>query len=396
MSTAFSRTLRSLHADSFGRPAAWLAAAACLAGAWGSWCVLARVSLYEVSAAARLEVDQAVTPIQAPLTGRVVMTKLTMGRDVAAGDILLELDTQAEHLEIGEQRAHLLALAPQLRALRDQIASEEEARDQETRAGAAAAEQAKAAAREAEAPARFAENDEDRMRQLRAEGLIPERDYQRGKAELQRSRAAADSQLLAVGRLQQEQRTRSSDRAARLKSLAADVTRIETQIPALEASIERLAYEIERRRVRAPVSGRLGETAVLRTGAVVREGEKLAAIVPQSKLAAIAQFAPASALGRIRPGQTARLRLDGFPWAQYGTVKATVTRVANEVREGTVRVELAVDSASPSAIPLQHGLPGTAEVEIERSSPAALILRSAGRMLAAPRAAFAVPVAEAQ
>ena len=42
------------------------------------------------------------------------------------------------------------------------------------------------------------------------------------------------------------------------------------------------------------------------------------------------------------------------------------------------------------------GLPGTAEVEIERSSPAALILRSAGRMLAAPRAAFAVPVAEAQ
>ena len=393
MSTAFSRTLRSLHADGFGRPAAILTAAACLAGAWGAWCALAQVTLYEVSANARLEVDQAVTPIQAPLAGRVVSTRLAIGREVAAGDILVELDTQAESLEIGEQRARLAALTPQLHALRQQIASEEEARDQEKRAGAAASEQAVETAREAEAPARFAENDQDRMRQLRAEGLIPERDYQRGQAEMQRSRAAAESQRLAIRRLDQEQRTRSSDRAARLMSLAADVTRLETQIPAIEASISRLTYEIERRRVRAPLSGRLGEAAVLRPGAVVREGEKLAAIVPQSKLAAIAQFAPPAALGRIRAGQTARLRLDGFPWAQYGTVKATVTRVANEVRDGSVRVEMAVDGSSNSAIPLQHGLPGTVEVEVERATPASLILRSAGRMLAAPRAAFAVSAA---
>jgi membrane fusion protein (multidrug efflux system) len=391
MSTAFSRTMRSLHADGSGRPLAGLAIAGCLALAWAGWCGLAPVTLYEVSAAARLEVDQAVTPVQSPLAGRVVTTRLAIGREVQAGDVLMELDTEAEHLEIGEQQARLAALGPQLRALEEQIVSEEAARDQEKRAGHAAAEQALSAAREAEAPARFAENDEDRMRQLRAEGLIPEREYQRGRAEVQRTRAAAESQRLAVGRLEQEQRTRESDRDARLKSLSADVTRLKTQIPGLEASISRLNYEIERRRVRAPISGRLGEAAVLRPGGVVREGEKLAAIVPMSKLAAIAQFPPEAALGRIRPGQTARLRLDGFPWTQYGTVHATVTRVASEVRDGSVRVELAVDRSTPSAIPLQHGLPGAVEIEVERVTPAALILRNAGRMIAAPRPAFAIP-----
>lgn len=380
MSTAFSRTLRSLHADGSGRPIAGLVAAACLAGVWASWSLLAHVTLYEVSTTARLEVEQAVTPIQAPLAGRVVTTRLTIGREVNAGDVLVELDSEAERLDLAQERARLEALAPQIRALRDQAAAEDAARGQEKTAARAAAEQALSGVREAEAPARFAEADEDRMRQLRAEGLIPERDYQRGQAEMQRARAAAESQRLAVSRLDQEQRTRESDRVARLKSLETEIARLDTQIPALEVSIVRLTHEIERRRVRAPVSGRLGEAAVLRPGGVVREGDRLAAIVPVSKLAMIAQFPPSSALGRIRPGQAARLRLDGFPWAQYGTVTATVSRVAGEVRDGSVRVELAVDRSSPS-IPLQHGLPGTVEVEVERATPAALVLRNAGRVL---------------
>jgi len=45
--------------------------------------------------------------------------------------------------------------------------------------------------------------------------------------------------------------------------------------------------------------------------------------------------------------------------------------------------ELAVDHAT-SRIPLQHGLPGTVEIELERASPLALILRGAGKAAAAP------------
>jgi len=380
MSTAFARTLRSLNADRAGRSIAGVVVALGLAGAWAAWSLSAHVTLYEVSASARLEVDQAVTAIQAPLSGRVVATNLAIGREVAAGDVLVELDTEAERFELAQERARLEALGPQVRALREQSAAEEAARGQEKNAARAAAEQALSGVREAEDPVRFAENDQERMRQLRAEGLIPERDYQRGQADMQRARAAAESQRLAVNRLQQEQLTRESDREARLKSLATEIARMETQIPALEVSIARLTHEIDLRRVRAPISGRMGEAAVLRPGAVVREGERLAAIVPASKLAMIAQFAPSSALGRIRAGQPARLRLDGFPWAQYGTVTATVSCVAGEVRDGSVRVELAVDRAAPG-IPLQHGLPGAVEVEVERATPTALIRRNAGRMV---------------
>lgn len=101
------------------------------------------------------------------------------------------------------------------------------------------------------------------------------------------------------------------------------------------------------------------------------------------KLQIIAEFPPAAALGKVRPGQPAILRLDGFRWAQYGTVSARVSHVAEEIRDGKVRVELAVNSARPAEIPYQHGLPGSVEVEVERVSPAVLILRSAGKLVGA-------------
>jgi membrane fusion protein (multidrug efflux system) len=43
-------------------------------------------------------------------------------------------------------------------------------------------------------------------------------------------------------------------------------------------------------------------------------------------------------------------------------------------------VELRLD-APASDIPLQHALPGTVEIQVEKISPASLILRAAGRRI---------------
>ena len=84
---------------------------------------------------------------------------------------------------------------------------------------------------------------------------------------------------------------------------------------------------------------------------------------------------PAAAVGRIRPGQAARLRLEGFPWTQYGLLRATVSAVGNEADAGLVRVELAIEADPDSPIPVQHGLPGSVEIAVEKVSPAILVLR---------------------
>jgi multidrug resistance efflux pump len=203
-------------------------------------------------------------------------------------------------------------------------------------------------------------------------------------ADAQRLRAEAQVKAIAVDRAGQDQLTRDQDRGARIRSFESQIAGLESQIPTLDATVARLNNEVERRLVRAPIGGRLAEAAALRPGAMVKEGDRLSAIVASGRLAVVAQFAPSAALGRIRNDQPARIRLDGFPWIQYGVVTARVAKVAGEVRDGTVRVEMAIDPATAKSIPLQHGLPGSVEVEVERATPWTLLMRHAGRRWAEP------------
>jgi membrane fusion protein (multidrug efflux system) len=67
--------------------------------------------------------------------------------------------------------------------------------------------------------------------------------------------------------------------------------------------------------------------------------------------------------------------------------------VASELRQGRVRVELDVLDARSSRIPLQHGMTGVVEIEVERVTPAVLVLRMVGRKLAPDRASSSPPAA---
>jgi multidrug resistance efflux pump len=387
-SSPFSLTMRSLEADS-GRRSHWVLLAAVLVlSAWVAWFFLARLERYEVTELARLEIDKAIYPIQAPVAGRVVSSRMVLDQEVQAGDVLVEIETNLQRLQLGEERARLTAVSPQIAARRREVVSVEQALGDEQQTTKVSLEQAQAQFREGEAMARFAEQEAGRLKRLQAQGLIPERDFMQGMAEAERRRAAAENLRLAAERLEREQKTRESDREAQLNRLRGEIKRLEGEQVTRTATIQLLEYEIERRRIQAPVAGRLGEIIILRAGAFVDEGEKLGALVPSGRLRVVAEYLPPAAMGRVRPGQPGRLRLQGYPWTQYGSIRTTVTSVASEVRDGHVRVELAVELEPGSAIPMQHGLPGTLEIQVERISPATLVLRAAGQMVAEPRSVF--------
>ncbi|PYV73275.1 MAG: HlyD family secretion protein [Acidobacteria bacterium] len=385
MLSSFSRSMRSLEADSPRRPVLALLFATTLILAWTAWLFLARVAVYEVSDRADLQVDRAAHPIEAQFTGRVVSSYMVLDREVKSREVLVELDADAQQLQLKEERVRSTALAPQIGALQSQIQADETAWQRERQAAPVALEESSARVKEADAGARLAEEEAKLQDQLFASGVVSEVDLHRARSAAQERRAAADSLRLGVSRLERQQLTQDSERQAHVQELKTQLVQLKGQRATAGAEIERLQGEVSRRSIRAPVDGRLGEVANLRVGSVVREGEKLGAVVPTGNLRIVANFLPPDALGRIRPGQHARMRLQGFPWVQYGSLSATVTSLANEVRDGRIRVELTVDSNSGSHIPLQHGLPGTVEVKVEETSPAALVLRTAGRLLASPR-----------
>lgn len=383
MANSFYRVRQSLRADSGIRSGAGLLIALALGAAWVVWAWQARITRYELSDSARLELDGAAYPVQANAAGELVGSTLILGKEVQAGDVLAELDDNDQRLSLQQERTHLASLEPHLAALRAQMHSEGEGRTDEHKVLGLSVDAARAQYDEAQAQAKLAESEADRARRLRADGILSEADTQRALTDAETKRAAADSFRLILSRLGPEQAVRERDRDVRQKQILGDIAKIEAEAETSSATIRRLEYEMGQRLIRAPVSGRLGECATLRPGVHINQGQQLGVILPHGKLQAIAEFQPADALGKVHPGQRATVRLQGFPWAQFGTVPATVTRVAGDIRDGKVKVELAVNAAANPRIPLQHGLPGSVEVEIERISPMALALRSAGQVLGA-------------
>jgi len=386
MSTAFFRTTHTLSTDGC-RFSLWgVLSLVGLLGAWGTWAILASLPVYAVTEVARLEVDRAVHPVQAPVAGRIVVTHLHLGQEVQARDVLVELETAVQQLQLDEERTREDAVTRQLVSLREEIAIAQRAFSEAGHAARVALDEARAKFREASAIARFAGDEVMRSKRLHARDFIAEVDVLRAQAEAQQRQAAADSLQLAISRLHWEQQKQEHDREAEIVRLTREIARLEDQRRTTEATIARLTHEMVRRQILAPVSGRLGEVTTLSVGTFVQEGERIAAVVPASSLKVVAEFPPAVVLGRIRPGQSARLRLDSFPWAQYGTIAATVVSVASEAINGRVRVELAPSPVQAAPIPLQHGLPGMIEVEVERVAPATLVLRAAGQLLVTPGA----------
>jgi membrane fusion protein (multidrug efflux system) len=382
MPATFSRTLRSLETD---RPGRWatrtlqLLLAALLAG-WGAWFLFGQVPVYEVTTRARLEVTRAAHPVAAQVAGQIAQTNLMIGREVRERDVLAVLDAETEQLALGEKVARRDALPALLTALGREIEAERKAMAVQLAARDLAVEEARAQQAEAEAKAVYAKQHAEIMLRLRTRHAAAELEFNESQAQANASRATARARALAVRRLEKDRSVQESERQTRLAKLDREEAELRSELATVTAAIHRLQHDIEMRTIRAPITGRLGEVVEFHTGSVVRAGEKLGAIIPTGAPHVVAWF-PAAVVGRIHPDQPARLRLEGFPWTQYGTLPATVTDVGNEPSGGLVRVELVLPTDLATPIPLQHGLPGSAEVEVERVSPATLLLRAAGQFL---------------
>jgi multidrug resistance efflux pump len=168
------------------------------------------------------------------------------------------------------------------------------------------------------------------------------------------------------------------DRDVAVASLQRDLATVQGQIETSDARIAELQYEIERRNIRAPVSGFISSLSTATRGATVHAGETLGSVVPAEPIRVVARFNQRDAVGRVQAGQPVVLRVDQFPWSQYGTLQGKVVSVASVASDGLIRADVEVVGSNPN-IAVGEGLTGIAEVRTESLRPIYLLLRLAGQ-----------------
>jgi hemolysin D len=132
----------------------------------------------------------------------------------------------------------------------------------------------------------------------------------------------------------------------------------------------------------APVSGTVQQLAVHTLGGVVTTAQSLMEIVPDDTLEVEATIENKD-IGFVEVGQDASVKLDAFPYTQYGYLKGKVVSVANDAvqdkRTGlvfTARIKLAASSLTIHGKPISitPGMQVSADIRTGKRSVAAYFL----------------------
>lgn len=381
MPVTFSRTLRSLQRDQ-PRPLLWMVLL--VMTAWAAWMLVAQVPVYETTRQARIEVSRAAYPLAALVDGRIVSTDLNLGEEVQAGQSLVQLDSTSAQLAMSESLAKVAALQNRSTAIEREIVAERETLAALRDARKKGVEERQAQIAGAEVRLKLSSEDAEIARRLNKSKATSDSELRKVESKVAENNAALIEAKAVLARTQLDRLTEESQCNTRIVRLEREAVELHGQVEIEQAALVRHQQAIKDRTIVAPVSGRLDEVGSLRVGSVVTAAQKLAVVVPRGEPRVVAHF-PVVVVGRIQEGQSARLRLDGFPWTQYGTVPADVSEVGTEPNDGLIRVELTLLPNLDSDVPIEHGLTGSVEIEVETSSPAALVLRAAGQFLGTKR-----------
>jgi HlyD family secretion protein len=79
--------------------------------------------------------------------------------------------------------------------------------------------------------------------------------------------------------------------------------------------------------VTMPVSGTIAELKVHNAGEIITAGSQVATIVPSGVPLIVETSATNKDVGFVRPGVTARVKVDAFPFQEFGTARARVAKV---------------------------------------------------------------------
>jgi multidrug efflux pump subunit AcrA (membrane-fusion protein) len=339
--------------------------------------------------------------VQSKEDGRVAKILVKEGASVRRGAPIVqlykpELDTKIKELalRIGAQR-RMLAAQQKLAALhaRDRdLASARYATDTQSTRQALDAAMGDTKGSESEAERRKARL--TNLTELLNAGAIAETQFEdevyeqlQAAERARRSRLQAETLEIELSKIHQT-REHAQLEADRLElSNRIGVEQTLDSLAALERELAIAEAERAEATLVAPCDGFVEDLGVSHVGEVVARGETIAMLVPRQDEFLAEVRVPSRGIGLVHPGQSVRLKLDSYPYREYGSATGEVVRIptdtthdeAKRERLGQyvvlVRLKGRPNDGAGQPVALRAGMTGAAEMIVRRERLIQVLLR---------------------
>ena len=230
-----------------------------------------------------------VTSLAPKVAGYVTAVEVQDNQAVRAGDVLLRIDDRDYRARLAQAEANVEAAQARLVNV-----------DAETQLQHALIRQAEAQRLSSEAEMTLARKASDRRRELIRTSAVSQAQVDESDAALSRTQAGVSAASATVEAQQQRLVVLASQREAAIAAVAQ-----------AQAARDLAQIDFDNTVVHAPIDGVVGNRQV-RIGRLVAPGASLLDIVPVSDVWIVANFKETQ-IEHIRPGQRARITVDGYP-----------------------------------------------------------------------------------
>ncbi len=280
--------------------------------------------------------------VEVPVSGRIVRfaDQIAEGLQIAAGDFVAEIQDLdpllMERLEsqLAARKRELESLKQVAVAYQGQVGAFETARVESVAAAdeyIRMAEQKKLAADKDLDMANAVLNQEklnfDRQKQLEVDGLastltlqVQERKLKEAEAKVEQAKNYVAAAQNDVGAKNSERRAKEREASAKIDSANAVLSKSEADVSKLDKEILELEVKIAQQQsqvIVAPISGFVFRVHEAQGGQIVKQGDSLLTIVPDTDDRAVELWLDGNDAPLVTPGRHVRLQFEGWPAIQF-------------------------------------------------------------------------------
>ena len=273
-----------------------------------AWAALSKVDEVAVAPGKIIPSDQ-VLPVRA-ITGDIIQAvKVEEGQPVQKGDTLVELN--ATHLQTEVNR-----LEKQAQSMRTNLnrATQASAQGQKARIEEASVELARQ-----QDNLKSAQRDASRLRRL--VGAVPRLDYDRAQDKARDAQSNINIQKQKIQQLRQDYQTLNLTQLTQLRN---DLNNVEGQL-------NQARDLLKKQTITAPIAGTVYNLNVNLGKGTLQSGEEILSIAPLGKEPVLEVNLPDQYRGFVKRGMRAKVKIETFPYQEFGTIDGTVVYISPNV-----------------------------------------------------------------
>ncbi len=324
-----------------------------LVGGTIAWATFSKVDEVATAPGQLIPASQ-VQPMRSLTSGLLREIKVSEGKHVQKGDVLVQLDPTISQSEVDR----LKKLSHQSR---DTLARLQAERTGNTQAGSLLQSQLLAArlrefrdrqaAAEAEASRQLsliktAQVQKTRLesdlthtriktqayRSLQQEGAVPRFDYLDflNKVDSLQKEIAAQAQAIEQARQAHQAAIKNATRleSERQSEILTQIDKQQQELTDLDAKLTQAQAQHKHSTVRAGVAGTVYNIKVSKTGSTVQSGDEVLSIVPDGEALILEANVQNQDVGFVRSGMRVKIKLATFPYQEFGMVEGIVSRIS--------------------------------------------------------------------